>query len=318
MKAKTKRNLALGTLGLGLLFMLGMGGDEDEDDDGDEDLDEPGTPGGQTPEEDPNELDPLIFIPWTGDWPLPSDEPTEPADPGSDVPFAPFTPPGEDPWNPTVYEHPENYPTPGRFHQVVSGDIFFGKGSRHNLAWAALYEAAYQAAIEVGEVSDDEARAFAKLTAGKGSNRVKYTDLILCSPFNDMLYGTYGYGKQAHVGPHGRSIRMMPYHADNRALILQRQPPVRNIQMRSPNDAKKGNARAVSSELRETWEYLWLPPLNLQALWETGQITTEGLAWEDGSSMMWAPPEISNLGVDYIDDPGLREYGCLGGEMEVE
>lgn len=301
---KTKRNVALAGLGIGLLFLLGAGFADDEE------PDEPGP----DPDPDPDPglpPDPFIFVPGVIDPP----EPPGPFDPG--IPWAPFTPPGEDPWNPTVYEHPSNYPTPGTFHQVESGDIFLGKGKARNMAWAALYEGAYAAAIEVGGVDEDEARAFAKHTADKASNRAKYTNIIQCSPWNDALYGTWGYADKSYPGPHGRAIRLLPHHPDNRSLIMQRQPPLRNVKMKTPNDKGKGNGGAIDSEYRDTWEYLWFPPLNLERLYSTGEITTEGLSWDDGSSMMLPPPEIWALGIDVLEDPGLPEYGCLGAEQEL-
>jgi len=310
--AQKKGAAALG-FGALLLLLLGLGGEEEGDEE-EEDLDEPGTPGGQEPTSPFDEpipafpqepFEPTVYIPMG------------PQTPGGDFPFAPFVP-GEGPWNPGVWEHPSNYPSPGTFHQVESGDIFFGKGSRHNLAWAVLYEAAYQAAMEIGGTDDQGARTFAKQIADKGANRIRYTDLILCSPFNDLLYGTWGYGEKSHPGPHGRSIRMLPYHAGNRELIFQRQPPVRNIEMLTPAAKNTGSAGPISSEYRETWEYLWLPPINLQALWNDRRITTEGLAWDDGSSMLYPPPEIWALGIDVLEDPGLSSYGCEQGETSME
>ncbi len=304
---KTKRNVAIAGLGLGLLFLLGAAADEDDDED-------EGSPGGQPPPEpDPEDVVPteVIFVPPEDDW--------EPPEPGPVVPdrdFAPWVPPGEDPINPADWEHPDNYPTPGKFHQVVWGDMFFGTGSAHNIAWAAIYEAAYQAAVEVGGVDDAEARAFAKSIAGKSSNRGRYTTLIQCSPWNDALYGTWGYKSgKSYPGPHGRAIRMLPDHPPNRDYImLQRKPPLRNVQMRNPNDKGKGNAGAVDEQYAETWEYLWLPPLNLERLWNNRELTTEGVAWEDGSSVMLPPPPIWNLGIDVLSDPGLDAYGCPGYE----
>jgi len=309
-----KKALAIGGLITGLLFLLGMSSD-----DASGELDEPGTPGGQPPPDpdpDPSDPDPEIpiytFIPW-------DPEPQDPGGGGFNDPtmgHVPWTDPtaGDKPWNPLQYEHPTNYPTPGTFHRVQWGDIFGGQGSAKNLAWACLYEAGYAAAVEVGGANDEEARAFAKSIASKGANRAKYRDLIQCSAWNDVLYGTWGYGSDPQPGPHGRAITLLPIHADNRERILSRESPIRNIHMRKASDKGKGNAHAIDPEYRDGYEYLWMPALNLVALWEQRRITSEGMTWDDGSSMMNPPPEIWDLGVEVLEDPGLDTYGCLEGE----
>lgn len=304
--SKGKKAAAAGALLLLLFFGVAAAyedeqpdDDEPDDDDGDDepsrttpDDDEEPEGGGEEPEPEPEDEEPIdVVIIDPEDW-WPDDDEGE--------------------WHPERWEHPDNYPTAGLFYRVEKNARFFGQGSRLNIAWAALYEAAYQAAIEAGGVTDAEARTFAKSIAGNSGKRSQYTTLILCSPWNDALYGTYGFGKSAYEGPHGRSIRLMPYHASNRERIRNRQPPIRNIQMRTPADKKKGNARAISAEHRKTWEYLWLPPLNLDRLWASGSIGTQELEWEDGSNMLWPPPMIANLGIDTMEPVGDREFGCLG------
>lgn len=300
--------LVVGGLGIGALLLFFLS--QDDDDEQQEPLDEPGTPGGQDPPDD-GPMEP----PGNGGGGFQIAPPEQP-DPGPGP--APWEPPGVEPYNPQVYEHPSNYPTPGKFHQVVRGDTFGGRGSENNLAWAALYEAAYAAAVQVGEVGDDEARAFARSIADDARHRLEYIDLILCSPFNDFLFGTYGFGDGAREGPHGRSIRLLPLHASIRDDVFKRRPLTRNVEMKSLADKGSGSGRSVDSSLAGSFEYLWMPPINLEILWSDRRITTEGLSWYDGSSVIYAPPEIMDLGFEVFDsDRQLDVYGCLGGELEM-
>ena len=317
--SKAKRNAAIaggGLLGL-LLLALGMGGDDDEPGDAGG-----GSPGGQEPPPD-DDFDPRdqVYQSYTMAEDTPEPRPTRAGDDDQtwapttgDLPWSPFVGPGEQPWNPAVYEHPNNYPTPGLFHQVGWGDLFGGKNSAHNLAWAALYEGAYAAAVEIGGEDADGAHAFARAVANKGSNRARYRDLIQCSAWNDLLYGTWGYSSKSKAAPHGRAIRLLPHHAANRDLIFQQQSPMRNIKMKTPSDKGQGGGNAIDNEYRDGYEYLWFPALNLQELWDTGNITSEGMVWEDGSSMSNPPPEIWGLDVDVLENPGLSSYGCEEGE----
>lgn len=303
----------LGLAGLGLL-LLGAGGAGGQPDDDDDD-DDGGTPGGQEPPIDPDEPelpgDVSVVITDPIDW----GDPVSPKFPTGEFPWVPWTGPGEEPWDPGQWEHPNNYPTPGTFHQIEYGDIFGGTGSAHNLAWACLYEAAYAAAVEVGGELDDAARAFAKSIAGKAANRARYRDLIQCSAWNDALYGTWGYSDKSTPGPHGRAIRLLPHHPDNRAAIFSRQSPLRNIRMKKPADKGQGGGTAIDPEFREGFEYLWLPALNLVALWESREITSQGMVWEDGSSMSNPPPEVWALDIDVLEDPGFDTFGCEEGEQ---
>ncbi len=319
MASKAKRNAAIGGGLLAALLLLAMGMSGDDDDDDDDDDDGGGSPGGQDPPPPDDDIDPLdidyqVVISATGDIDPYPGRAGPPSGPGGDVPWSPFVGPGEKPWNPAVYEHPNNYPTPGLFHQVVYGDLFGGKNSANNLAWAALYEGAYAAAVEIGGEDSEGAHAFAKVVANKGSNRARYRDAIVCGAWNDLLYATYGYSNKSKPGPHGRAIRLLPHHAANRDLIFQQQSPMRNIKMKTPADKGQGGGNAIDNEYRDGYEYLWFPALNLAELWNTGNITSEGMVWEDGSSMSNPPPEIWGLDIDVLENPGLSTYGCEEGE----
>lgn len=205
-------------------------------------------------------------------------------------------------------------PTMGKFYQVKAGDRFGGTGSR-SIVFQALRDRARAAAERHG---DPNPEAFANSVANSGIRRTRYLDLILCGGWNDLLYGTYGYGSRAHVGPHGRSIRLHKVHVDNRRQIAAGQAPIRNIQMLSPALRSEGKtAGAIEPDMAEAFEYLWLPPIDDDALYAGLEIRTEGLVWPDGTSVMWPPPSVVALDMDVYQDPGLAIYGCGTGEMAV-
>lgn len=192
-------------------------------------------------------------------------------------------------------------PTVGAFYQVRKGDTFFGRGPQ-----AIAYNALVDFARGIG-MGEEEAASFAR------AHRVQYVDLILCSGWNDLLYGTWGYGSKAHAGPHGRSIRLIPKHADNRDRLSRGEPPLRVIQMRTPSDKRRGNAGAVDRAYVDGYEYLWLPGLNPEEAASRRVLTAEGAAWPDGSSVMNPPPEVYGLDFQVLEDPDLGTYGCVTG-----
>lgn len=203
-------------------------------------------------------------------------------------------------------------PTPGRMYQVRRGDILLGDSSR-SIVGRALRAAAAEVAARQGI----DAKAFADEIAGSASRRRAYADLILCSGSNDMVYGTYGYGDQAYVGPHGRSIRMLKYHADNRSRAREGRPLLRNIAMLTPGKRQAGDrAKPLDRTRAVAFEWLWLPPLDLDRLYREKIVTSEGLRWNDGTPQLWAPPQIQALEVEAFDDPDLGyRFGCGEGEM---
>ena len=278
---------------------------------------EPGSPGGPPmPGEDPDGpggFDPSEVVIAKPVFPV------GPRVPGGG--FKPYEAPDHGPIALGEFENPENYPEAGKFHQIEYGDMFFGTdlGSGPGpIAARALYSAAYQAAKEVGGKADDDAHLFArnvvKGTGGAG-RRVAYTDLIQCSGWNDFLYGTFGFGKKSHESPHGRAIRLMPHHPDNRQRILSGLAPRRNILMRTPADKRSGLGGPESGDYSGSLEYLWLPGLNLRELWDSKRVTTEETVWDDGSSVIQPPPIVADLGIDYGEEPSVAAFGCLDGTM---
>ncbi len=224
-----------------------------------------------------------------------------------------LTPVDLDPW---LNEDP-TWPLPGSFYQVVSGDIFLGEnpGTSHSIVYSTLLSAAYHTAKTVGGATDNEAKDFAQHVAFNEGLRLDYYTLILCSPWNDALYATYGYG--AAIGsfdsPMNRAIRLMPSHPDNITRIRAGLPPSRNISMGNASSPGDGSGKPVDSGKRNL-ELLWLPAINLQTLWESGgdMITTEGMDWDDGTTMLMPPPIVADLGADNVPK---GTWGCTGLEL---
>lgn len=216
-----------------------------------------------------------------------------------------------DPWL-----NPSKWPQSGTFIQVEKGDTFLGSSSptpnRRSIVYSTLLSTAHQAAIDDG-ASAEAATEFAQGIANDPSARVEYLTLIYCSPWNDALYGTFGYDP-ALIGdfdsPVGRAIRLLPYHFDNYKRIIHGQSPRRNIHKGSAPGDKSGTR---ISSAGKSLELLWLPELNPEFLLADGTITTQGMTWEDGSSRIMPPPIVEVLGVEDVP-PGM--WGCLGEQSE--
>lgn len=230
-----------------------------------------------------------------------------------------------DPFDPTPYETPldSDYPTPGTLLQVRYGDRLLGKFSKEktsvdaqgqalrSIAYTTLLSAGYMAATEIGGLDQAAAFQFARTVANDDQNRLLYKDLIQCSPWNDALYATYGYGPQSWESPNGRALRFLPQHYDNRSRLIQGLAPRRNMSLGTPADKNSGNAYGVNDN-QHNFAYLWLPKINLKRLWDSGgeDITTDGITWEDGSNGIMPPPEVMAYGVENI--PQEVAWGCLG------
>lgn len=224
------------------------------------------------------------------------DEPDEPY-PGPRRPPGPGQPGAAPPPPPLTIDDlgiVSDAPRGGALYRVRRGDRFLGDGG---IVATVLREQA-----ELAGHPNPSA------VASNGRNRIRYLDLLQCSGYNDLLYGTWQYGRNARPGPHGRAITLRPIHANNLVRLRAGEPAIRNITMGSPDDAGNGRARAIDRAYAEGYETLWLPPLEPAALL-AGRITSEGLVWPDGSSRSWPPPQV--LGdVAAVVDPGLGEYGC--------
>lgn len=215
--------------------------------------------------DDPVEPTPTVFIPGVP-------EPPHPQPP----------PPPNAPW-PTIYN--PQYPTPGSFYTIVSGDTFLGKG----IAFKALASAMYAAAKARGD-SHEQALQRASTFANNEQHRVAYVRAIEGDATNDHLYGTYGYGPQALPNPTTkRAIRLLPQNADNAERIANGLAPIRSVKLSTPNNAKQGTGTKAPGAPGGHFETLWLPPINGDYAYDTGSlvVNTEG------------PPQwVRALGVD--------------------
>jgi hypothetical protein len=226
-------------------------------------------------------------------------------------PPSPQAPIDLDPW---LNEDPY-WPMPETFYEIEVGDRFLGENtdSSHGIVYSVLLSAAYAAAIEVGGVGPSAAQQFALSVATNVNARLDYLDLIYCSPWNDSLYGTYGYDVDligSFDSPAGRSIRLLPVHYDNFERISQGLAPRRNVRLGTLEN-KGDRSGTPMDENQNSFELLWLPGLNLNVLWESqGEtITTQGLTWEDGSNKLMPPPVVAQLSA--IGVPS-GQWGCSG------
>lgn len=255
-------------------------------------------------------VDPLIAKPV-------KPKPEDPGDPGTKLRPKPEEP--DEPKPPPPPDIPKwevTYPKDGAVYQILRPDIMLGQDPDHSIIFRALWSASYLAAKEVGGVGDTEANAFARGIAMNANKRLQYLNLVLCSAWNDFLYGTWGYGEKAWPGPHGRSIRLLSYHADNRARMEQGLPPIRNIMLGSPVDKGTGNAVGAWNELQQEYEFIWLVPLDYVALFERGEIEVDPIPWEGAreneESKMFPPPEFMALGLVSAADVPDQWWGCEG------
>jgi hypothetical protein len=129
--------------------------------------------------------------------------------------------------------------------------------------------------------------------------RRQMAQLIRCSPWNDQLYGQtdpYKAGGSATVTymmePSGRGLNWMPVHSNNINLLSQDKQPKRNTNM-------QGDPVGPATSHMQ----LWIPAVNLDFLAPSLadsalNVTTQGMAWSDGSSTIQPPPTIAEVGVD--------------------
>ena len=194
-------------------------------------------------------------------------------------------------------------PLVGRFYQVLRADSFLGGDG---LIAQALYQATLRAALDKGW-SNAKASTRAQVLASDGKARLAYLNIIQCSPWNDALYGTWGYGKHALPSAHGRAIRMIAQHDRVYDRLADGQAPIRTLDRGTPKDKGKGTATGAG----ESYELLWLPPLRSDALLDSRrarQVVADGLVWADGSTKYNPPPSVQALGVDNAP-PG--PWGCV-------
>lgn len=203
-----------------------------------------------------------------------------------------------------------DWPDPGKFYPVSGQD----SDGLYGITWRWFFTCLYLAAKNAGGLDDEAAREWASERVGpKGAAQAERADFVLCAAWNDIVYGSYAVASKNRRGPHGRGIDLVPQHADNWARIGQRKRVRRNVYLetsgtvRTPRNAGQGNAKLP---------LLWMPRLSDQVLWDSdGQTLKAGGTWADGSSMVFPPPVVMNLGIDdATDSADLDVWGCGEGE----
>ena len=179
-----------------------------------------------------------------------ADDPNKPDEPKPDEP-KPDEPTPDTP-APTVYASPKA----GGLYQVRAGDTGELRDAKHGIAHMAITDRIYSLEIARNTPHDQAlARASAMSTA---TSRANYWLAVECLPFNDRLYGTFGYGPKAHPASNGRAIRLTPVHARNAQALATGLPLARRIALKTPNDRGKGNATGSGS----AYEMLLLPDID--------------------------------------------------------
>lgn len=203
------------------------------------------------------------------------------------------------------------YPRPATFYQVKSGDFGYGIASRF------LRSAGFLAAKEIGGLDDAAANDFGKEVAKRVGLQKKVWRAISCNGWNDALVTTYGWkGTSQPLAPTGRVVRLVPQHADNLARLSNGQTPLRNMKWLTPAAKGKGGGVGADSSMR-SFEQLWLPGVNLQALWDSDGTVLEfgGGEWgNSGASKKLPPPWVLDLGARYVQGvkPSVDTFGCDG------
>lgn len=217
------------------------------------------------------------------------------------------------------------YPAPGNFYQVVQGDQMLGVEGTGSVTWRALVEAGIRAAMQFGQLSNaggmtSPAAIWAKGIANEAALRLAYKDMILCGGWTDRVHATFGWCDadcvaqgngpgQNSPGPHGRAVRFLPQHPDNRARLESHQQPIRNMRMLTAASEGKGNGVGAIAALRQKHELLYLPDLDLKALWEERQLRTTA-KWPDGGTKALPPKWVLHLG---LEDRSGSNLGVVSG-----
>ena len=223
--------------------------------------------------------------------------PAEPASPPVTFDEHGATKPGY-PWEvPAIHKGSDgkHAPTPGMFYIVKKSNAVAGLDSMLEIARYALGSAYAMAGnpIALGSIPDEEVLA--------------YLALIVCSPWNDAAYGTnndQATGGTLGLGPHGRGINMYARHHSNLTALVQGKKPTRTTLLNGAEDD-------LVDVSKGQWPQLWLPPINLEALINFGAVTTQGLEWSNGDSVLVPPPAAWAHGVySRVAPSGSGFWGC--------
>lgn len=184
-----------------------------------------------------------------------------------------------------------NYPTPGMFFDANNPEGAFVFRSFDELVKATLGSALAMAGQD-SNLATGNSETSRRL-------RKQVSEAILCSKFNDALYGT---PTASRVGPHGRGIDWSPRHVDVFGYLSEGIAPPRAI------DAE-GKRRPEHIEANFA-PLVWIPAPNLAALQGADpQFTEEGMTWSDGESTQEPSPVVRRIGVNM---EGVRLPGGLG------
>lgn len=211
---------------------------------------------------------------------------------------------------PPLPEIIDTYPRPAAFYQVKFGDTGLGIAKRY------VRSAAYLAATEIGGLDTQAANAWATGVSNRNALQVRAWRFFSCSGWNDALYTTYGWkAKSLAVAPTGRSIRLLPQNPNNHQRLAAGATPQRGMKMLKPADKGKGGGLGVGGH--RSFEFLWLPGIDLKRLWDSdgNDMQPGGGDWgNSGVSKMNPPPWVRKLGVEQLPgaQPQLGAYGCDG------
>lgn len=237
-------------------------------------------------------------------------DPTPPIGPPLDL-AAPTQEPEEAPlfdWN--SYDRANGQgPRLGMFYQIQQGDNL-AKISR-----LALQDAAYRAygvVTGVGipedgqQYSDNEdfKRAIALVNAYGGNPiNVVLRDLIVMSPWNDMVYNTWGMGDQWR-GPCGRSMRLIKKYFANRQRMFEGLPPVRSFPVLDNRYGPGGQFSDVKAQpiggsaSGNQYPYIWIPGIDLESL-----LDTSGANVQIATANNWRIPQWPGKSYGQINPP---------------
>jgi hypothetical protein len=209
----------------------------------------------------------------------------------------------------------DGYPQQGRFYQVKKNDTF------NKITAQALADAAYESTF-AKTANEAQASAMAQAAFDSGSFRKAYRDLILCSPYNDYLYGTHAYSPGVPAsGLTGRAIRLRPKQFDNLARMISGEPPARNEQWGTPADQNQGGKSPVFDG-ENKYELLWLPGINVDKIVNQNGQSLGTLETKNYPNSEWTtvvpPPVLWQLGVvDYDDQNAPGSVGCGYYEADI-
>lgn len=223
------------------------------------------------------------------------------------------------------------YPEGNAFYQVTKNDILgWALSGLHTNAISQnmLARELLLCAIEHGKYSNEAALAFANEHRRNRAATDKIVNEILCGGVNDACYGTWGYCGDAailsgrcrdternHPGAHGRAIRLLRQHADNKLRLEQNLPLARVVDILSPKEKGNGKSRAVRPAMPggdNSYPLLWLPGVDRKRLWESGGTVVEFVPGQGN------PPDfITDRGITDYSGSTLTTYGCAPNVLEL-